>query len=336
MTSEVFSNSQLRTWKRCRRKYWLAYVRKLKLRRYAKTGARQLGTRVHGALEAFYSLEGVSGREAAIAWLEALRVQELESITNDEGMADPDVQSAIEKEHGLAVVMIEGYCQWLEEEGADSDLEIIASEVALRTPSPVAGVELIGKLDAVVRKISTGEEGFIDHKTVGSLTDPLKALGMDEQFRMYALMQRVIAAADGKAPIRFQLYNMLKKSKRTTAAKPPFFARYEVYINDAELRTFWERLYGEITDILAFERAIEADALAHNRLAYPNPTGDCSWDCDYYRVCALFNDSASDPEYILENDYEVGDPHAHYDGKLTQVADPVAVQSTAQGVEGEE
>lgn len=311
------SNSQLRTWKRCRRKYWLTYVRKLKIKRYAKTGARQLGTRVHAALEQYYSLEGEGGRLAALSHLQMLCNQEIGEATDENGMADPDLISAIEKEHGLAVAMVTGYCDWVAEEGADSDLEIVATEVALQVASPVPGVDLIGKLDATLRKRSTGEEGFLDHKTVGDLNSPLKTLGVDEQFRMYALMQRLLAEQMGRKPVRFQVYNMLKKSKRTAAAKPPFFSRYEVYISDGELRSFWDRLYGEITDILNFEKRISAAPDQHRVIAYPSPTNECSWDCDFYGVCPLFDDPAADPEYVVSQNYQETDPHAHYEGKLT-------------------
>lgn len=326
MPSEVVSNSQLKTFKRCRRKYWLTFVRRLKTRRYAKTGARQLGTRVHGALDAYYPLPGTDlhlnvgdvdgptivadpgGLASAMRYLEKLKQQE-----SAEAGEDSIVIEAINKEHDLAVAMLEGYDQWIQEEGVDSDLETVAKEQLLRTPSPVAGVELIGKLDRIVRRVSTSDIGFMDYKTTGSLQDPLKHLGMDEQFRMYALMQRLLGSGTN---VRFQIYRMLKKSKRTQTAKPPFFADYEVYINDEELRGFWARLHGEITELLRFERMIEANPELHRSIAYPSPTTDCSWDCDFYSVCPLFDDDRSDPEHVLMMNFEPGDPHAHYDGQL--------------------
>ncbi len=319
MPSSVVSNSQLRTFKRCKRKYWLAYVRKLVSRKKSFTGTRELGTRVHGALDAYYPAPGedvTSGLEGAKWYLERLRDAE---IFRAEGI-DTTIQ-AIEKEHDLAMAMIEGYDQWVHEEGVDADLEIIAKEQAIRTPSPVDGVELIGKLDNISRQISTGAIGFIDYKTVGDLQTPLKYLGMDEQFRMYALMQRLIAGEVNQSPARFQIYRMLKRSKRTARAKPPFFRDYEVYVNDSELRGFWERLHGEITELLRFERMIEANPEQHRSIAFPTPTTDCSWDCDFYHVCPLFDDDRSDPEHVLMMNFEVGDPHEHYGGQLEEVKD---------------
>ncbi len=308
MPSDVASNSQLRCFKRCKRKYWLTYVRKLKQRRFPFTGARQLGTRVHGALQGHYS--GLDAFEC----LEALKLIELANTGEDALAAD-----AILKEHDMALAMLQGYMQWLEEEAVDIDLEVTSTEQLLRAPSPVEGVDLIGKLDLGVRKISSGVEGFLDFKTVGDLQTPLKYLNQDEQFRMYALMQRLLAVELGFEPPRFQIYRMLKKSKRTARAKPPFFKDYEVYINEEELRAMWTRIAGELADMLDFEVRIEANPELHRSIAYPNPTQTCSWDCDFYTVCPLFDDSRSDPEYLIAANYVLGDPHEHYDGQLAGV-----------------
>jgi len=319
MPSDVASNSQLRTFKRCRRKYWLAFVRRLHPIRFPFTGPRQLGTRVHGALQAYYDVttDWAHGRDRAIAYLESLRDQELAKVEEGGDLG------AILKEHDLAVAMVEGYAAWAVEEGVDVGLTPVAAEQLVRTPSPVPGVDLMGKLDLVVRKESDGAEGFIDYKTVGDLQSPLKHLGMDEQFRMYALMQRLIAASLGQSPVRFHIYRMLKKSKRTARAKPPFFADYEVYISDPELRAMWDRLFGELTDLLDFERRIEAHPERHRSIAYPTPTRDCSWECDFYMVCPMFDDDRADPEHVLVMNYEEGDPHAHYGDQLTSDPEPV-------------
>lgn len=314
LPSAVVSNSQIKCFKRCKRKYMLQYVRMLRPRHFALTGARQLGTRVHDALDAYYPVPGtdeVGGFDAAMARLDQLKAEEIKAAGDD-----PSIIDKVLAQHDMAVAMLEGYDQWVHEEGVDSDLEVVAKEQLIRTPSPVAGVDLIGKLDQTSRRISTGEIGFIDYKTVGDLQTPLKHLSMDEQFRQYALMQRLIAADLGDVPVRFQIYRMLKKSKRTARAKPPFFRDYEVYINDEELRAMWTRLHGEITELLRFERMIEANPEQHRSIAYPTPTTDCSWDCDFYSVCPMFDDDRADPEHVLAMNFEVADPHDHYNGQL--------------------
>lgn len=310
MPSDFVSNSQLRTFKQCRRRYWLAYVRKLKPNARKRTGAAPLGIRLHAALQSYYDQEGSGGRTAAVQHLDALREQERQELPVD----DTDEWKKIVHEHELATLMIEGYCDWLEDEGTDADLEVIGTEVVLRTASPVPTVDLVGKLDLVVRKRSTGEIGLVDHKTVTTFANLIKMAAFDEQFRQYALMQRL---AQPDAPgLSFRLINMLKKSKRTARAAPPFFMRHEVYISDAELRAFWERLHGEILDLIDFERHVEAAPERHRAIAYPNPTMTCSWSCEFYTICPMFDDDNSDVEHVLAESYHEGDPHAHYEGQL--------------------
>ena len=49
------SNSEIQTFKDCRRKWWLSYYRRLRPRTESKTGALALGSRIHQALDDYYS-----------------------------------------------------------------------------------------------------------------------------------------------------------------------------------------------------------------------------------------------------------------------------------------
>lgn len=295
------TNSELRTFKECRRRWWLGDVRKLRRVRQTVLGPANLGSRVHGALEVMYENEGAAGRQAALAYLEDLRARELEENPGEE-------EEAIRKEHELAYLMVDGYCDWLEETGADADLRVVGREVKLEAPGPVDGVLLLGKMDLVVEKISTGEKGFLDHKTVGDLTSPLKTIHLDEQFRMYALIWQLLHPDE---TLRLQIWSGLKKVKRTGRANPPFFARYEVYISEDELRSFWRRLWGEINDLVAAETALTNGA-DHLTVAYPTPTRDCPWKCQFYDICPMFDDPRADVEGLIASLYEVRDPLERY------------------------
>jgi len=325
------SNSQIKTFKRCRRKYWLAYVRQLRKKRLEFTGARQLGTRVHAALQCYYEkvlLQESASLTDAIVCLEQIRDDELAATPED----FDDTRKEITKEHDMAVAMIEGYFQWLEEEGSDIGLTVLGVEEHIECEGPVPGVKLIGKLDlrgmlaSAALAAAEPAEGFVDFKTVGSLDEPLKTLNMDEQFRMYALIRRV----NGGEPIRLQRYRMLKKSKRTSRAKPPFFADYDVYVSDAELRQFWRRLHHEINDMLEFETRCMSAGVDITTVAYPTPAPDCTWSCDFFTVCPLFDDPHSDPEHLLLQGFEECDPHQHHREPVTPERGTV---STEQGGE---
>jgi len=121
---------------------------------------------------------------------------------------------------------------------------------------------------------------------------------------------RKLVAVD-EPTIRFQIYNMLRKVKRTKSANPPFYMRYEVYISDAELRAFWARLWSEITDIIASEARLAAGE-DHRVVVYPSPRRDCSWDCDFRMVCPMFDNDLADPEHVLAMNFEHKDPLTYY------------------------
>lgn len=300
------SNSELATYKRCRRKWWLAWYRGLKPRRSPYTGARQLGTRVHLALAPAYvpddqpsqdpreTLEAVlaADRQAAVAEL-----QQVEELT-EEGLLAARL-SEFDKEADLARAMIEGYVDWLAETGEDEDLEVLATEQAVQLPlsrfQNDHDVRLLGRLDVRVRRRHDGVRLFLDHKTVGAFADAVKRLKQDEQMLTYHVLEAL--TADEEERTGGALYNMLRKVKRTARAKPPFYAREPVEHSRLELNSFWTRLHGTITDVLAARHRLDA-GVNHLAVTYPTPTRDCSWDCDFALVCPMFDDGSRAEEML--------------------------------------
>lgn len=308
------SNSELRTFKRCRRQWYLAYYRELRPRQEPLTGPRSIGTRLHLALAAYYSTR----REDPRRVLEKTITEDRRKLHRRDDTTDDDV-SAFESEAELATIMLDGYLDWVQETGQDEGLEIIGDEQIVEAPyDAIPGVVLIGKLDVRVRREIDGARFFLDHKSVGSLTEPLKTLHLNEQMIHYHLLEFLEFLQAGGGSHDFPnaershggLYNMLRKVKRTQRAKPPFFDRVEVRHNLHELREYYLRVFGEITDLLEARRRLDEGA-DHRQVAYLNPTSDCSWDCDFLAVCPLFNDGSA-AEEMLTAVYERGDPHAHY------------------------
>ena len=62
-----FSNSELATYRRCKRKWYFGSYRQLQLKREQRHGAARLGTRVHDGLEILYN----TNLEDALAYIEA-------------------------------------------------------------------------------------------------------------------------------------------------------------------------------------------------------------------------------------------------------------------------
>lgn len=303
------SNSELRTFKRCRRRWWLSYYRQLGLAVHAVTGPAPLGTRIHRCLSVFYVPADQEPGDP-LEELERTFLEDMELVSGDE-LATNDLI----KERDLAHAMLEGYLEWLEETAADQGIEVIASEQRVEADAKMddADVHFIAKLDVRATRTFGSDIArvFIDHKTVGDLTSPTKMLQFDEQMLHYHLVEYLDLIASGieaeeANSIRTDgaLYNMLRKVKRTAAAKPPFYGRVEVRHNIETLRSYWMRAKGTIDEILELERKLDA-GMDPRQVAYPTPTRDCSWDCDFYHVCTMFDDGSRAEDMLAASFVEI-------------------------------
>ena len=314
--ARLISHSEVATFKRCRRKWWLAWYRGLRLRGESPTGPRAIGDRVHRALAQWYvaaSERRVDPRTALESLITSDTQAVLTKFAGDEAL--PGMLLKMKKDDDLERAMIEGYVQWLEETGADANYEVLASEryedaelpgLRGRNGTPVY---IIAKLDAKVRRRSDGVLRYVDHKTVADFASKVFLLAIDEQMLWYGLIEILTNTPLGERS-GGAIYNMLRRVKRTVKAKPPFYERTEVLHNRHQLEAFYHQLWGTIRDLLELERRLD-EGMSHHMAAYPNPNGNCSWDCDYRMVCPLFNDG-SRVEAMIANYYVAGDPLAYY------------------------
>ena len=289
------TNSELQSFKQCRRQWWMSYIRRLDKRKSdGSSKAAATGTMVHDALESYYKDPTFNASKA---------IQHVRSAQ----AADPNADQ-FEAEYQLADAMVEGYFEWLEETGADQGLEIVAVEQRIMAPAPGQdeGVQLLGKLDLIARMHSTLLT--LDHKTVQGFDGTVTALPMNEQSRHYALIQRHHNPGD---PLQGSIWNMLRKVKRSSRSKPPFYARSEIRWNNDQLDTFKDRLTGEIAEMLRVQAMLE-DGANHQVVAYPSPSTDCSWRCPFHAVCPLMDDPRTDSEMLIDVMYEQRDPLARY------------------------
>lgn len=290
------SNSELKQFKTCRRQWWLSYYRELSPKTKRLDGPLVLGTRIHDALEIYY-LDGTDPVKTYIAKLDS----EVSGLTEEE--AEP-----VLKEGELGRIMLEGYVEWLADTGADSGLDIIAPEKILAAPLLDGAVELRGKIDMVVRRKADGALLNVDHKSALNMTDHTRTAHMDEQLLTYAVLERLTAAPEDVAG--GGMFNILRKVKRTKTSTPPFYLRHEVHFNPTMLKSFWIRLHGMINDILSVRKRLDAGE-DHRQVVYPSPTKDCTWRCQFFAVCPMFDDG-SDAEGYLASHYEKTDPYERY------------------------
>lgn len=293
------SNSEIQTFKDCRRRWWLTYYRRLKPRQQEFTGALALGSRIHAALDEYYAND--------VPLLKA----HSDLVERDRGLLEADFRDTFEldNEAELGRIMLEGYLQWVEENGIDSELEIVSTEETIIAPLFNGEVELQGKLDMRVRRKADGVRMFRDFKTVGgSLSDFANLAPMNEQILTYMLLESTKADENNRSD--GGIFTMLKKVKRTASARPPFYDQIEVRHNIFTLRSFWNRIHGTITDLMRVRKALDEneDPSFH---AYPSPSRDCKWKCQFYTVCTLIDDGSASEEALSEM-FEQSDPYAYY------------------------
>jgi hypothetical protein len=293
------SNSEIQVFKDCRRKWWLTYYRRLKPRHRDSTGALALGTRIHAALEEYYA-NGTPLLEAHDRLVNSEKAALLEDFR--------DVYE-LEREAELGHIMLEGYLQWVEENGIDAELELVSTEETVTTPLFNGEVELMGKLDMRVRRKADGVRMFRDFKTVGgSLSDFANLAPMNEQVMTYMLLEST--KRDESERSDGGIFTMLKKVRRSASARPPFYDQIEVRHNIFTMRSFWDRIHGTITDLMRVRRALD-DGESPAYHAYPRPSRDCKWKCAFFNVCTLMDDGSAAEQAIGEMFVE-DDPYSYY------------------------
>lgn len=302
----VVSNSSIQTFKQCRRKFWLEHYRRMRPKQRETVGPLALGSRVHKALEIYYGelAEGVSSEDADLAGIWAQLCENDREFLFEEFMDT----STLDNEAELGRIMLEGYLEWISDEGIDSDLEILSQEETLQSDFLGGRVKVVGKIDQRVRRKSDGTRLIRDFKTTANLADLHKTLQMNEQFILYMVLEML--KKDEEDRVSGAIVTALKKNKRTSAAKPPFFEQIEVMHNIFELRNFYLRLQGELQQIVQMWDALDAGEDPQT-VAYPTPTRDCSWKCPFNQICPMFDDG-SDAERALSDQFEKRSPFDYY------------------------
>jgi hypothetical protein len=130
---------------------------------------------------------------------------------------------------------------------------------------------------------------------------------MSEQALLYEILRRATQPDDR---VEGMVYNMLRKVRRTASAKPPFYDRMTVTLNQHQINSAWYRFMGVINDIRDVERRLDSGE-SHLTAAYPRPNSDCHWRCEFFPVCNM-HDDGSRVDGMLESYYEVADPLSRY------------------------
>jgi hypothetical protein len=307
------SHSELRTWTSCRRRWYLGYYRGLKPRRETTTGVVHVGSHVHLALEGYHGY--------ALDPLEVLRWSYEDVIRQQ-----PDDEAQLRKDLDLALAIVEGYVQWSLENGIDAALEVVATEHELThiVTLPRSGwqVEWRGKLDVLFRRLDDHRYQLRDYKSVAGFTKA-NLLLLDTQMRFYSMLLAFSfpEAADRSNEV---LYLMLKRSKRTARATPPFYEVATVSYNRHDLNATYLRALAVSEEIVQARRRLDGSLEGphsddHHYTCYPTPSDFCTWGCSFFKVCHLADDGSRFEDALAEH-YEPGDVYAYYSDSRIQRA----------------
>lgn len=298
--ARIVTQSELSTWLRCRRKWYLGYFRRLR-RVDDFERLPGVGTFVHAGLEAWYGGLGPAGNPLDVV---ASRADALIQ-------ANPDRAEDIADAAGLAGIMLEGYLDWLQESGADTGLIFDGAEKKVEVTLRPTSYVLRGKIDATFVRENDGARVQLEHKTVGNLTDIPKTAQMNFQFLTYDLLAYLKAIDGDGNRTDGVLLNMLRRVKRTARANPPFYGRHEVRHNTQELRAHWKHVVAIARETdLARARLVAGED--HQTVVPPSPERSCSWSCPFAQACPMFDDG-SDADGFLAAEFEEHDPLARYE-----------------------
>lgn len=330
----AISNSEIATWDRCRRQWFLKYFLGEIPADEPPVSNQLLGTRVHAALEGKYGYE-----------LDPVMV--LETLYKLTIEAFPDWRTELLAERELAVTMVSGYLDWIGETGKDAGLTVVATERDIEVPFPrVPGVALKARLDQVVYSETTGLLTFLDHKTAPSF-DQHEMLALNPQFKTYSVIQR-LARAENAPQVSGGMINTLRRVKRTERSKPPYYQRDEFRYNDEELDSAELRIEAVCQEIMTARRYLDwaygaqggalstvNDVQRHD--LYPSPrVHECRWDCPFSKgICSAMDDGSDWPGMLLRSGaYKQQNPYQYYrDDPLQAVRGVLAGKNVEMGTD---
>lgn len=315
-----FSNSEVQSYKRCKRKWFLSYYEKWQPRTVRHVGPMAIGTRLHKALQYHYQSRVPGNNPIDIRDILELLINNDRALLLQDPDTNEDTIDSFARESDLERIMIAGYVDWLAETGADAHYEVIGAET-YQEADPMSGAEsfndqpvrIIARIDLRVRQLTNNAILLQDHKTTASFSSLTSQLPMNEQMLWYILIE-FINSRDNYA--HGALYNMLRRVKRGARAKPPFYMRHSVHHNRHELVAFWHRTIGVIKSILDTEALLDEGA-NQLRVVYPTPTRDCMWDCPFFKVCKMMDDGSHARE-MLSHVFVKGDPLHYYTSGVTE------------------
>lgn len=253
MPPDRFSHSSLATWRRCRYRYYLLYIKNYKP--HGSPGQFR-GTIGHAALAEWYKNEYDDDKALKVA---------------------SDITTSIEQENSLDLskdweemeFVLRRYFGWAR---YNDKFEVISTE--LEYEIDIDGIKLMGFIDGIVRQ----NKGvwILEHKFNKQVS--LSHIDLDMQVSIYMLAAQKLGYNPSGC-----LYNVIRMGERGIAATEPV-VRKLAYRNLEGLRVIEYELSNQMRELMKFNKE-------EHLPIYRNPTKDCHWDCPFYNACLSLNDS---------------------------------------------
>lgn len=308
MPLEQVSYSSLKQWSLCPRLGYLGQHLGLQPINQERTGALPFGSRVHLALQ----LWGESGWQIPPGKIwKRLMDREFE-IAEEKGWAD-----GLDKESVMGQIMLEGFDEWLEEQGIYSAWTVVGIETKLSTVLTIRlddgqeiDVLLRGKLDLLEQRNSDGALFVDDYKTTSSLSeDSIQTKLSESQLPLYVILSRRQGLNQW---IAGGVFTQLRKVLRGPRSKPPYYDRLEIPYSDAKLEAVERNITAEVSQVASIVEKLERGA-DHLDVAPYHPSWDCK-TCPFRLPCQEMQEgNVGGADRMLENLYTVGNPLQRYE-----------------------
>ena len=330
MTPIAISWSEISRWLRCPRQWFAEYYLGFLPAAESPSGVRNLGIRVHTAMEWLYS----PGHEPVdpLLTLAVLYAAEIEK--------HPDWEKELRADWELSKIMVEGWLKEAQDQGLDANYDVIATEEEVAVPLPGFGgaVLLRGKLDQVVLDNRTGVLSFLDWKTADNFLRS-ELIEMDPQMKTYSLIQLLAAghpepmSATGewnpgeRLPlVAGGIVRTMRRVKRTSRTKPPYYQQHPFIQSPERLAAHLLLIQQAVAEIMNARTALDAgyeqsggavNVINHLQQTVARPVeipSDCSWRCPLSRgMCQLMSGGGSWYDaFVSSGQYVQGDPYVRY------------------------
>lgn len=291
------SYSQLATWRRCRRKWYLNYIERLESKNVHPAYALVLGSAVHEALDNYYDpkYKKRDRRRLVATYHEYMEAEKTELDKRIHGLPEEEnINERWQQNTDLGYAMMEYYGTVAHEldnftvlaTEADFDIDTgITIAVADTDTGELHDVPVFyrGRIDGVIQT-EDNHILLLEHKTAKQFNE--QRLILDQQATSYIWAARQIH----KLPVEGVMYNILRKQRNSSRVKNPLVYRLEAWRSEAHIESFPLSVAQMVKDM---------ELAAQHNLYFHTPSDDCNW-CSYFSICTMMQDAADPTDFIEE------------------------------------